>query len=93
MEQAAFLIQVVQLCLGSDKTLVIPAIEAANFLTNLCDIGAGDIFLRTETERSHLVFQGAQVSGYLMLQSVVTVTIGQRELETTILQRCSIHGH
>ena len=70
-------IQLVELLLGTDNTLVIPTIELTNFLTNLGDIRTSDILLCTETKRCYLVFQSAQIGTDFVLQSVVAVTIGE----------------
>ena len=70
-------VQLIELLLGTDNTLVIPTIELTNFLTNLGDIRTSDILLCTETKRCNLILQGAQVSTDFVLQSVIAITIGE----------------
>ncbi len=70
-------VQLIELLLGTDNTLVIPTIELTNSLTNLGDIRTSDLLLCTETKRCNLILQGAQVSTDFVLQSVVAVTIGE----------------
>ena len=59
----------------------------------MSDVRASDVGICAEAQRGHFVLQGAQVGADFVLQSMVTVAIGQRELKTAVLQRGSIHSH
>ena len=83
----------IQLLLCTGDALIHPTIELAYLFAYICTaIGTRSVFV-TETKRSYLVLQRAQVSTNLVLQSVVTITIGNRELETAVLHRSCVHRH
>ena len=82
---------VVNICLCAGNTLIYPAIELTDFFPNLSDIRTSNIRICTETEWSHLVIQRTQVGTNLMLQRMIVVAIGQRELEATVLHWSSVH--
>ena len=81
----------ISLCAGN--TFIYPTIELTYFLTYLSNIRAGNIRIGSEAKRSHLIIQCAQVGTDLMLQRMIVVAIGQRELKTTVLHRSSIHRY
>ena len=81
----------VGLCAGN--ALVDPTIELTYFLSYFCLVGTRDIALGTETERCHLIIKGAQVGTDLVLQGVVVVAIGERELQTAVLHLGCVHRH
>ena len=84
---------VVEVGLRAGDAFVHPSVELTNFLAHFRLVGAGDVALGAEAQRRHLVFQGAEVGRDVVLQRVVVIAIGSRELQTAVLHLGCVHRH
>ena len=87
MQIASVLVQLVELVLRTDNATVVPAVELTNLLADAGDVGTVNLLVLTSAQRCHLIAHGADIGSNLMLQGVVVVTIGERELDTLVDHR------
>ena len=83
----------IEFLLGAGNAFINPAVELTNLLAYIGCVCTRDERVGAETKRGNLVLQGAQVGTNIILQWMIVVAIGQRELKTAVLHRGSIHRH